>query len=368
MKVPFVDLNSQYSSLRREIDGSIARVLERADFIMGDDVGTFEAAFAHTMGARHAVGVGSGSDALSLAVRAIGIGRDDEVITVPNTWISTAFAATEAGAKVVFVDIDPDTHQIDLAAMEAAITLRTKAVIPVHMYGHPAPIDRIVELCRPRGIYVIEDVAQAPLAECSGRTVGTIGDIGCFSFYPSKNLGCYGDGGAAITDNDDLADRIRNLSNYGQSERFMHTEIGRNSRLDTVQAAVLSVKLDHLSDWTEMRRRNAAMYDTVLAGLPVKPSQEPEYGRSVFHLYVIEMDQRDKCQKFLRDRGIMAQVHYPNPIHLQPCYRHLGYGEGDLKVAEATMSRVLSLPMYPELTVDQIETVGAAMRDFIGTN
>jgi len=364
MPVPFVDLGSQYQALRKEIDQSIEGVLTRSNFIMGDEVGAFEAAFAKMTGTRHAIALASGTDALSLAVQAIGIGPGDEVITVPNTWISTAFAATHAGAKVVFVDIDPDTHQIDIGAMEAAITPRTKAIIPVHLYGHPAPVDRIVEICRPQDIFVIEDVAQAPLAECGGRKVGTIGDIGCFSFYPSKNLGCYGDGGAAITNNDKMAERIRVLANYGQPERYTHTKIGWNSRLDTLQAGILLAKLDHLPEWNAMRRQHAATYDAALEGLPVKPSRAPKYGQSVFHLYVVELEQRNAAQEFLGSRGIMAQIHYPSPIHLQACYQDLNYKKGDLPIAETVMSNVLSLPMYPELTIVQIETVCAAMREF----
>jgi len=363
--IPFVDLHAQYHSIKDEIDAAVATVLERCDFIMGKAVEEFETEFAEQIGARHAVAVSSGTDALNLAVKACGIKEGDEVITVSNTWISTAFAATRVGARVKFVDIDPDTHQIDVEEVSRAITDRTRAIIPVHLYGHPAPVDKLVELSAGRDIKIIEDAAQAPLTECGNRVVGSIGDIGCFSFYPSKNLGCYGDGGAVATNDDAIAENVRILRNYGQTEKFSHIDLGENARLDTIQAAVLRAKLPHLRNWTAQRRVLAGMYDEALEGLPINPVYEPSYGKSVYHLYVIEADDRDACVAHFRENGVMAQVHYPNPIHLQRCYDHLGYTMGSMPVTEKVMGRILSLPMFPELSAEQIVRVADVLRSFL---
>jgi dTDP-4-amino-4,6-dideoxygalactose transaminase len=364
--IPFVDLSAQYRSIKADIDAAIQGVIDSTAFIRGPAVARFEQAFAALHGVKHAVAVASGTDALHLAVRALDLGPGDEVITVPNTWISTAFAASYVGARPVLVDIDRGTYQMDAAALERAITPRTKAVIPVHMFGHPAPMDRIMALCRPRGIKVIEDVAQAPLAELYGRRVGTFGDIACFSFYPSKNLGCYGDGGAVISDDDALGRRLREYADYGQTTRYHHVRVGYNSRLDTMQAAILLAKLPHLESWTRARRENASRYDEKLKGFPIKRPSEAPGARAVYHLYVIEVDRRDECLRFLRDRGVMAQVHYPGLVHLQPCYQELGYRIGDFPVAEAAIPRILSLPMYAELTASQTDTVVEALATFLG--
>ncbi|MBT3358089.1 MAG: DegT/DnrJ/EryC1/StrS family aminotransferase [Rhodospirillales bacterium] len=363
--IPFVDLRAQLDSIRADIDLAMAGVMETSSYIRGPALGAFEAGFARLVGADFAFGVGSGTDALHLAVRALGIGPGDEVITVANTWISTAFAASYVGADVVLVDIDPDTYQMDPACLMAAITPKTKAVIPVHLFGHPAPMDEIMAICRPRGIAVIEDVAQAPLAEAGGRQVGTIGDIGCYSFYPSKNLGCFGDGGAVVTNDPALAERLRRLANYGQSGHFDHEMVGYNSRLDTLQAAVLNAKMPHLPAWTDARRRAATWYAEALKDLPVKCPVEAAGARAVYHLYVIQVDDRDECMAYLRDHGVMAQIHYPQPIHLQPCYAGLGYGPGTFPVTEAAAQRILSLPMYAELTQDQIGIVADTLGAFI---
>ena len=363
--IPFVDLAAQYTALKDEIDRAIGGVIASAAFIHGPAVAEFEKSFAELNGIRHAVGVASGTDALHLAVRALGLGPDDEVITVANTWISTAFAVTYVGARVVLVDVDVDTYQMDVAALARAITPRTRAVIPVHLFGHPAPMEEIMALCRPRGIKVIEDVAQAPLATIAGRPAGTVGDMGCFSFYPSKNLGCYGDGGAVITDDDGLAAKVRRLADYGQDGRYHHTEIGYNSRLDTIQAAILSAKLPYLERWNAARRANADLYRRSLSDLPLKLPTEAQGAHAVYHLYVVEVDDRDACLAFLRRRGIMAQVHYPAVIHLQPSYAELGYRKGDFPVAEAAAERILSLPMYAELTKSQIDEVATALGQFL---
>ena len=267
--VPFVDLARQYADLEPELMAAIKQVAENADFIRGASAIEFEARFADLHCRAHAIGVASGTAALVFAVQSLGIGPGDEVVTVPNTWISTAFAISQAGATPVFADIDPDTHQIDPAALEKVITPRTRAMIPVHLYGHPAPMTAIEGLCRPRGIHIIEDVAQAPLARVDGRLTGTIGELGCYSFYPSKNLGAFGNGGMVITDDDDLAARVRRLANFGQDGPHRHLEIGHNSRLDTLQAAILLCKLPHLEKWTDNRRRAAGWYDKQLRRLPL---------------------------------------------------------------------------------------------------
>lgn len=363
--VPFVDLIAQYNSLKADIDRAMTEVIENSSFIRGPALTFFEREFAHAVGARYAIGVASGTDALNLAVRALDLGPGDEAITVPNTWISTAYAVSHVGARLVFVDIDPATGQMDPAHLERALTPRTKAVLPVHMFGHPAPMDRIMGICRPRGVRVIEDIAQAPLAEAQGKKVGSFGDLACYSFYPSKNLGCYGDGGAVTTDNDVLAERVRRLADYGQAERFRHVMVGWNSRLDTLQAAILRAKLPRLAGWNEARRARAKRYGELLAALPVRLPAEAPWAKAVYHLYVVQVDRRDECLAFLRARGVMAQVHYPTCVHLQPCYAELGYRLGDFPAAEAARDRILSLPMFPELTETQMRTVADTLAAFV---
>ena len=363
--VPFVDLAAQYQSLKAEIDRAMADVIGNSAFIRGPAVAAFEREFAAVVGTRHAIGVASGTDALNLAIRALDLGPGDEAITVPNTWISTAYAVSHVGARLVFVDIDPATGQMDADKLERALSPRTKAVLPVHMFGHPAPMDRITAICRTRGIRVVEDIAQAPLAEVQGKKVGSFGDLACYSFYPSKNLGCYGDGGAVATDDDVLAERVRCLADYGQKGRFNHVMAGWNSRLDTLQAAILRVKLPRLAGWNEARRARAKRYGELLAGLPVRLPPEAPWAKAVYHLYVVQVDRRDECLAFLRTRGVMAQVHYPACVHLQPCYAELGYRPGDFPAAEAAKDRILSLPMYPELTEAQMRTVADALAAFV---
>ena len=369
MQIPFVDLAAQYHSIRDEIDAAMADVIKSSAFIKGPQLAHFETAFAALHGGTGtAIGVNSGTDALHLAVRACNLAPGDEVISVPNTWISTLFAASYVGAAPVLVDIDPDTYQMDPAALAAAITPRTKAVIPVHMFGHPAPMDAIKEVIGDRDIRIIEDVAQAPLAETGGRTVGTIGDIGCYSFYPSKNLGCYGDGGAVLVNNPALLEPIRMLADYGQAVKFEHTMVGYNSRLDTLQAAVLQAKLPYLERWTEARRAAAESYNQALARLPIKRPIEAGNGRAVYHIYVIQLadrEDRDACLDYMRDHGVMCQVHYPESVHLQPCYAELGHARGDFPVAEALSARGLSLPMFPEITDEQIGYVADTLAAFL---
>jgi dTDP-4-amino-4,6-dideoxygalactose transaminase len=363
--IPFVDLGTQFDSLETEVMEAVRAVAKSSAFIRGAPVQEFEQAFAELHGAQHAIGVGSGTDALNLSVQALDLEPGDEIITVPNTWISTAFAISQAGATPVFVDIDPGTYQMDPEQFSQAITERTKAVIPVHMFGHPAPMDKLEKICRNKKIRIIEDVAQAPLANSDGRTVGTIGSLGCFSFYPSKNLGAYGDGGLVLTSDDQLAESVRQLANYGQSETYNHVQIGINSRLDTLQAAILLCKLPKLESWTKKRRTAAKVYDELLASLPIKRAATAEGAQPVYHLYVIEVDDRDNCLRWLQDNGVMAQVHYPSVIHLQECYQHLGYKKGDFPAAEKAADRMISLPIYPEITPDQIGRVVATLKEFL---
>lgn len=363
--VPFVDLQAQFASLEPEIMESIRRIASSAAFIRGPALEEFEHAFADLHGVEHAIGVASGTDALNLAVMALDLKPGDEVITVPNTWISTVFAISHAGARPVFVDIDPATYQMDVDAFSRAITPRTRAVIPVHLFGHPAPMTRIVEICAPRGIAIIEDVAQSPLAKDRGRLAGTFGRAGCFSFYPSKNLGAYGDGGMVLTNDPRLARFVRQHSDYGQNGRFRHEMIGVNSRLDTLQAAILLCKLPHLQRWTEARRGAAALYAEKLKNLPVSCPVEAADAYAVYHLYVIALDNRDAAQAWLRSHGILTQVHYPAVAHLQECYRDLGYRRGDFPHAERAADRILSLPIFPEITDRQISRVVDSLAEFL---
>ena len=365
MKIPLVDVCAQNSALINEINTAIGAVIDSSSFIDGDEVERFEKIFAQRHGGGYVIGVGSGSDALNLALKSLGLKPGDEVITVPNTWISTVFAISHSGAIPVFADINPETYQIDIAQLEKRITPSTKAVVAVHMFGHPAPMNEILALCRPKGIRVIEDVAQAVDAELDGRLVGTFGDIACFSFYPGKNLGCLGDGGAVFTEHRDLADFIRALARYGQPEKFNHTYIGWNSRLDAIQAAVLEVKLPYLKEWTEARRQHAKAYHDLLQGLGLDLPRESEGARHVYHLYVIETAKRDQVLHSLRNRGVMAQVHYPAVVHLQECYRALGYGKGDFPAAERAAGRILSIPMFAELTTEQMEYTAHALKDIL---
>ncbi len=367
-QIPFVDLALQFAEYDAEIMAAIRKVAEDAAFIRGLALSEFEEKFAALHDVRHAIGVASGTDALSLAVRALGVGTGDEVITVPNTWISTAFAISHAGAKPVLVDVDSNTYQMDPSALEEAITSKTKAVISVHMFGHPAPMAEIEAICRPRNIKIIEDVAQAPLAKTGQRLVGSIGDMSCFSFYPSKNLGAFGDGGIILTDDDELAEAVLCLSNYGQKGRAataIHDGIGYNSRLDTLQAAILLCKLPYLERWTLARRRAAAKYDELLAPLSVKCPGTAPGAEPVYHLYVVQLDNRDACHAYLRDNGVMAQIHYPSLIHLQACYRDLGYKKGDFPVSEKVCERIVSLPIYPEITDQQIYRVVETLAHFV---
>jgi len=355
--IPFVDLQQQYRSIKGEIEPAVLGVLERAQFVLGPSVVAFEKAFAAFCGTSEAVGVNTGTSALHLALLAAGVGPGDEVITVPFTFVATAAAIEYAGARPVFVDVEPEYFTMDPAKIEAAITPRTKAIIPVHLYGQSADMDPILEIARARGLVVIEDACQAHAGEYKGRRCGSIGQLGCFSFYPGKNLGAYGEGGAVVTSDASLAEKIRLLRAWGEQTRYEHKYRAFNYRMDGIQGAVLGVKLGHLERWTEARRRNAAAYNARLAGSPVRIPVERTGNRHVYHVYVVQVSQRDAWRARLANADIQTGVHYPIPVHLQPAYRDLGYSAGDFPVSEKAASQVLSLPMFAELTDEQMETV-----------
>jgi dTDP-4-amino-4,6-dideoxygalactose transaminase len=361
--IPLVDLKAQYQSIKPEVDASIQRVLDHAGFILGAEVQAFEASFAAYLGAGEAVGVASGTAALQLALQACGIGRGDEVITSAHTFFATAEPISNLGATPVFVDIDPATFNIDPQRVEAAITPRTRAIVPVHLYGRPAPMDELLEIGSRHGLVVIEDAAQAVGARYRGRACGTIGGLGCFSFYPGKNLGAYGDGGAVTGNDPALLARIRKLRDHGRTSKYEHDEIGYGERLDALQAAVLAAKLTHLAAWTAARRSHARLYSELLAGSAVITPGEDPADEHVFHLYVIRSERRDELLKHLAASGVGAGVHYPVPLHRQPAYRDLP--AVSLPATELAASQVLSLPMYPELSTDQIEFTVDAIRRFV---
>ena len=366
MPIPFVDLNQQHAALQPQLLAAIGGVLERTDFVLGGEVGAFEEAFAAYVGAAHCVSVGSGTDALHLILRALDLGPDDEVIAPTNTFIATIQAICLAGARPVLVDCLEDTALIDPAAVARALTPRTRAVLPVHLYGQPADMDAIAAVTPP-GVTIVEDAAQAHGARLQGgRACGTLGRAAGFSFYPSKNLGACGDGGAVTTDDPELADRLRLLRNWGSRVKYEHLEKGLNSRLDTVQAAILNVKLPRLDDWNAARARVAGWYAERLADLPgVQPiATAPWTERHVHHLYVVRLERTAPASalRSLSEQGISAGVHYPRPVHLQPAFQDLGHAEGAFPVAERLAREILSLPMFPELTEDQVDQVVQALR------
>lgn len=362
-EIPLVDLKAQYAALRFEIDVALSRVLDHAEFILGREVSTFESAFARYTGTADCVGVASGTAALKLALLALGVGPGDEVVTAAHTFIATAEAISLVGARPVFADIDEETFTLDPTSVERALTSRTRALIPVHLYGQPVDMDPLLEIARSRNLAVIEDAAQAHGAEYRGRRCGSIGRLACFSFYPGKNLGAYGDAGAVTGNDPVLLDRVRKLRDHGRSSKYEHEVIGHAERMDALQAAVLAVKLRRLDGWTEARRVAASLYSDLLSGIPVEVPREPAYARSVYHLFVIRVRKRDAVLDGLRHRGIGAGVHYPVPLHRQPAYQALGYGSLSLPRTEEAAAEVLSLPIYPEITPDQIGRVVQALRE-----
>lgn len=364
MHVNFVDLAVQYASIKGEVDAAVAGVLSRGDFILGGEVSEFEKEFASFCGTTEAVGVANGCDALLLALRACDIGPGDEVITVANSFIATALAISACGAKPVFVDCLEDSMNIDPAAVKRAITSKTKCIIPVHLCGQPADMDSINAIAAEHKLVVIEDAAQAHGAMYRGRLCGSMGQIGCFSFYPGKNLGAYGDGGAITTNDPALAEKIRMLRNYGQSRKYYHEVTGWNSRLDTVQAAILRVKLKYMNKWNDARRVHADYYNRHLAGLPLQLPVELPGNHHVYHLYAIRTEKRDELMKYLSERGIASGIHYPIPIPFQNAYADLGYKKGSFPISENIAEKLVSLPMYPELTTEKQQYVCESLRDY----
>ena len=359
--IPFVDLKAQYRSIKGEVDAAILGVLESCEFTLGSEVVAFEKEFAAYCGAAYGMGVNTGTSALHLALLAAGVGPGDEVITVPFTFIATVSAIDYTGATPVFVDIDPRTFTIDVSAIEAAITPRTKAILPVHLYGQPADMDPILEIARRHGLVVIEDACQAHGAEYKGRRVGSLGDLGCFSFYPGKNLGACGEGGMVVTDNPAYARTVRMLRDWGAEKKYHHVLKGFNFRLEGLQGAVLRVKLRHLETWTEARRAAAARYDALFAGSAVATPVASTGNRHVYHLYVIRTGQRQRLQEALLARGVQTGIHYPTPVHLLPAFASLGHHVGDFPHGERAAAEVLSLPMFPELTPAQTAAVANAV-------
>ncbi|MDT5294375.1 MAG: hypothetical protein QOJ76_1255 [Acidobacteriota bacterium] len=386
MAIPFVDLQAQYRAIKSEIDAAIQRVLDTSAFILGREVESFERAFAGYVGARECVGVSNGTAAIQLALTACGVGAGDEVIVPANTFFATAEAVSTAGATPVFVDCDPASSNIDVNGIEAAVTERTRAVIPVHLYGQPADLDPIFEIAERRRLVVIEDAAQAHGALYKGRRVGALARAGCFSFYPGKNLGAYGEGGAVVTNDPEVARRVRMLRDHGSEVKYRHEFVGYNFRLEGIQGAVLGVKLKHLDGWNDLRRAHAARYRELLGGAEAKGGtetggaleakdgaqakgaltlpREMPYARHVYHLFVVQSGARDALQKHLAGAGVQTGIHYPVPAHLQPAYAALGYKAGDFPEAERQSRRALSLPMFAELTEQQIEYVAESLGDF----
>jgi dTDP-4-amino-4,6-dideoxygalactose transaminase len=364
--VPFGDFRAHLAGIRGEIDAAVARVLDSGWFVLGPEVEAFEAELAARFQTGEAVGVGNGTEAIQLALEALGVGSGDEVVTSPLTAAFTALAVLRAGAKPVFTDLDTATLNVSPDAVARAITPRTKAILPVHLYGHPCDLDPLLALARDHRIPLVEDACQAHGAVYKGRPVGAISGIGALSFYPTKNLGALGDGGAVLADEADLASRLRRLRNGGQTSRYRHELPGVNSRLDELQAAILRVKLRHLDAWNERRRALAQLYCEELAGSAVGLPREQPYARAVYHLFVVRHPRRDALADALRERGIATLVHYPIPLHLQPAFASLGGRPGAFPVAEAAANEILSLPLYPEMTEDQVRTVAAAVRELAG--
>ena len=368
MKVPFLDLKAQYEPIRGEIADAIQQVLDKTAFAGGPFVAQFEKEFAAFCGTKFAAGVGSGTDALWMALLGLGIGPGDEVITVPDTFIATAEAISWCGAKPVFVDVDPATYNMDPSNLEAAVTTKTRAIIPVHLFGQMPDMDPIMEIAKRRKLFVIEDASQAHGAEYKGKKAGSIGDAGCFSFYPGKNLGAYGEAGAVVTGNEELDKKMRMLRDHGQAKKYYHSLVGWNARMDGIQGAVLSVKLRHLPAWTEGRRRNAALYGEFLKGVKgVTPPAETGYGKHVYHIYAIRAPGRDRMIAALAEQDIHCGIHYPIPVHLLDAYKSLNLGKGSFPVAEKSAAEFVSLPMYPELTPAQIDRVACGVAAFLGS-
>jgi dTDP-4-amino-4,6-dideoxygalactose transaminase len=356
-----LDLKAQYRQIKPEVDAAVARAIESTQFVLGPEVVAFEKRFADYCNASHCSAVSSGTSALHLALLAAGVGPGDEVITVSMTFVATTAAVLYSGAKPVFVDVDPVTWTMNPALIEAAITPRTKAILPVHLHGLMADMDPIMEIARRHGLIVIEDAAQAHGAEYKGRRAGSIGDFGCFSFYPGKNLGAFGEGGAVVTSQPELARKVSLLRDWGQESKYNHVVAGYNYRMDGIQGAVLNVKMNYIEAWTEARRSVAGQYDRLLAKLPVAKPQPPAHSRHVYHVYALGLPRRDEVLSALQEAGIGVGIHYPVPVHLQKAYAGLGYRAGDFPITERLANQFLSLPIYPELRSEHVNEVAAQL-------
>lgn len=366
MTIPLVDLRAQTDSLRGAIDGAMNRVISRGNFIQGEDVSLFEREFAEFCGAEEAIGVSSGTEALRLALLACGVKPEDEVITTPFTFIATAAAISQVGATPVFVDVEPDTCNMDPRLIEAAVTKKTKAILPVHLYGRPANMDDICAVAQRHGLKVIEDSAQAHAARYRGKRTGSLGIAACFSFYPAKNLGAFGDAGMVVTSDPQIAEEVRLLRDHGRKEKYEHLRVGSNSRLDTLQAAILRVKLPWLEKWTARRQAIAETYRSMLQNEDLTLlAENDEVYQSGYHLFVVQTPQRGQLRRALAALGIETGIHYPIPLHMQPAYRHLGHQLGDFPVSERAAQEVLSLPMYPELPEGHVREVAEAVKQVL---
>lgn len=356
--IQLTDLGKQYNTIKKEITEKIEEVLESHSFILGEYVAEFENKFSKLHNSKYCSGCSNGTSAIFLALKAMGIKEGDEVITTPLTFIATSEPICQLGAKPVFVDIDPDTYTIDTSKIEKAITERTKAIIPVHLYGNPANMEKIMQIATKYNLKVLEDCAQAHLAEFNSKKIGTFGDAATFSFFPGKNLGAYGDAGCVITNKTEIEEKVRKLLDHGRSSKYCHEFIGYNERMDGIQAAILLVKMKYIEEWTEKRIQNAKLYDKLLSfNKAIKIPTVQENAKHVYHLYVIQINNRQEVMEYLKHKGITASIHYPIPLHLQPALSYLGYKNGDFPFAEEACKRVLSLPMYPELTGEQIEFI-----------
>lgn len=363
MSIPLLDLKAQYLELKDELDSAVGDVMSTAGFIGGPRVRELEEAIAGYCGTKHAVACGNGTDALFLIMHALGIGKGDEVITTPFTFIATAEAIAHVGATPVFVDIEPDTYNMDVSLVEAAVTERTKAIMPVHIFGQCADMDPLNAIAARHGLRVIEDACQAIGATYKGKRAGSLADVAAFSFFPSKNLGCAGDGGILTTDSDEIAAACRKMANHGTTVKYFHDTIGVNSRLDSLQAAILLVKLPHLDRWNAERRAAAAVYDELLAGTSLGLTVTREYGDNVYHLYIVRSPERDRLMDALQAAGVGTAAYYPVPLHRQEAFEHLGYAEGSLPVAEAACPETFALPGFPGITREQQEAVVATLRE-----
>ena len=364
--VPYLDLKAQMRPIRAELDAAIARTLDNCSFCLGPDVAQFEKDFAKLIGTKHCVAMNSGTSALHIALLLLDIKPGDEIITTPFTFVATSWAISYVGATPVYVDIDAATMNLDPKLVERAITPRTKAIMPVHLYGHPADLDPLLEIAKNHNLPLIEDTAQAHCAKYKGRSVGTLGAMSCYSFYPGKNLGAAGEGGALLVNDDAMAARARALREHGSTVRYYHDEVGFNYRMEGIQGAVLGVKVKHILAWTAARRRIAHRYHELLAGTPLQLPREASWAESAYHLYVVRHPRRDELKKHLEANGVGCALHYPLPLHLQKCYASLGYKPGDFPVSESSANECLSLPIYPELTDAQIQRVAAVVEEFFG--